>query len=239
MSTPQQVLTPAHVLHCLSSYIMASGIESIGGADKQQLCDILAKLQAAPQAIKGPKMWWLCDADNHDSGAVWTRQPDAEDIEWVTRETKRQHVAFRLVLEGAQQSAQAIPLGWVPLRIEWEPGHPEDVAFGPQIMMDRLKKWLDKHFANLQAAQGVGGWQQTKRKRASMNRSQGLGKTIRALRKIRCLTQAELAKRAGLERTSITNIESGKQILTETTIRSIADALGYVVEIKFKLKDTP
>lgn len=41
----------------------------------------------------------------------------------------------------------SIPEGWVPLRIEFEPGYPEDVAFGPQIMMDRLKKWLDKYFA--------------------------------------------------------------------------------------------
>jgi len=40
-----------------------------------------------------------------------------------------------------------LPEGWVPLTIEWEPGYPEDVAYGPQRMMDRLKKWLDKHFA--------------------------------------------------------------------------------------------
>ena len=48
------------------------------------------------------------------------------------------------------EPVQGLPDGWVPLRIEWEPGYPEDVAFGPQRMMDRLKKWLDKHFANLQ-----------------------------------------------------------------------------------------
>lgn len=40
-----------------------------------------------------------------------------------------------------------LPEGWVPLTIEWEPGYPEDVAYGPQRMMGRLKKWLDKHFA--------------------------------------------------------------------------------------------
>lgn len=40
-----------------------------------------------------------------------------------------------------------LPEGWVPLTSEWEPGYPEDVAYGPQRMMDRLKKWLDKHFA--------------------------------------------------------------------------------------------
>lgn len=52
----------------------------------------------------------------------------------------------------AQPVEPTIPNGWVPLRIEWEPGYPEDVAFGPQIMMDRLKKWLDKHFATVIAA---------------------------------------------------------------------------------------
>lgn len=46
-------------------------------------------------------------------------------------------------------AAHDMPAGWVPLRIEYEPGYPEDVAFGPQIMMDRLKKWLDKYFAML------------------------------------------------------------------------------------------
>lgn len=45
------------------------------------------------------------------------------------------------------QPSQALPEGWVPLRIEYEPGYPEDVAFGPQRMMDRLKQWLDKFFA--------------------------------------------------------------------------------------------
>jgi len=43
--------------------------------------------------------------------------------------------------------APDLPTGWVPLTLEWEPGYPEDVAYGPQRMMDRLKKWLDKHFA--------------------------------------------------------------------------------------------
>lgn len=45
-----------------------------------------------------------------------------------------------------------LPDGWVPLTIEWEAGYPEDVAFGPKRMMDRLKKWLDAHFAAKLAA---------------------------------------------------------------------------------------
>lgn len=50
------------------------------------------------------------------------------------------------------QKTQAMPAGWVPLHIEWEHGYPEDVAYGPPIMMERLKKWLDKHFAVVTAA---------------------------------------------------------------------------------------
>lgn len=69
-----------------------------------------------------------------------------------------------------------------------------------------------------------------------MEPSRGLGKTIRALRKMSRMTQVELARRAGLERTSITNIERGNQILTERTINAIADAMGYRVEVRFRRK---
>lgn len=48
-----------------------------------------------------------------------------------------------------QPKPQPLPDGWVPLTIEHEPGYPEDVAFGPQRMMDRLKKWLDRYFEML------------------------------------------------------------------------------------------
>lgn len=55
--------------------------------------------------------------------------------------------------EQAQQPSGdvVLPDGWVPLTIEYEPGYPEDVAYGPRRMMDRLKKWLDRHFATLAA----------------------------------------------------------------------------------------
>lgn len=39
------------------------------------------------------------------------------------------------------------PEGWVPLTITFEEGYPEEVAYGPKRMMDRLKKWLDKFYA--------------------------------------------------------------------------------------------
>lgn len=43
-----------------------------------------------------------------------------------------------------------IPEDWTPLRLEWEPGYPEDVACGPVRAMERLKKWLDAYFVLIQ-----------------------------------------------------------------------------------------
>jgi len=63
-----------------------------------------------------------------------------------------------------------------------------------------------------------------------------VGATIKALRKIRRLTQQQLADRCGLSRVSITNIELGRQTLSERSLNSIAEALGYEVQVKFVLK---
>lgn len=61
-------------------------------------------------------------------------------------------------------AAPVMPASWVPCTITYVEGEdPEEVAFGPQRMMDRLKKWLDSYFAMLYAqrypaarAQGAG-----------------------------------------------------------------------------------
>lgn len=53
-----------------------------------------------------------------------------------------------------------------------------------------------------------------------------VGIAIRAARQAKEMTQAELAKRTGLARTSIVNIEGGKQRLPLATLYDIADALG-------------
>lgn len=39
-----------------------------------------------------------------------------------------------------------MPSGWVSCTIEFDGSGPEEVAYGPKIMMDRLAKWLGKHF---------------------------------------------------------------------------------------------
>jgi transcriptional regulator with XRE-family HTH domain len=61
----------------------------------------------------------------------------------------------------------------------------------------------------------------------------GLGAMVKAMRKSQGMTQAALAAAAGLERTSVTNIERGTQMLTVKTINAIAAALGYEVRVRF------
>ena len=47
----------------------------------------------------------------------------------------------------APSEASEPPAGWVPLRIGYgEDEDPEDVAFGPPLMMARLEKWLKRYF---------------------------------------------------------------------------------------------
>jgi len=61
-----------------------------------------------------------------------------------------------------------------------------------------------------------------------------MGKHIKAMRKISGLTQAQLAHAVGLERTSITNIEAGRQAITDLMVESMARAMGYRVVAKFE-----
>lgn len=55
---------------------------------------------------------------------------------------------------------------------------------------------------------------------------QAFGRTVRQLRQERGMTQAELAARLGLGRTSITNIEKGQQSPPLSILPEIASALG-------------
>lgn len=53
-----------------------------------------------------------------------------------------------------------------------------------------------------------------------------LGRGVAQQRRIHRLTQAELGERAGLSRSTIANIEVGRQDITITTLLALADALG-------------
>lgn len=71
------------------------------------------------------------------------------------------------------------------------------------------------------------------------DKSNGIGAMIRALRRQAKMTQTELGERCGLERTSICNIETGRQTLTVQSVNAIAAALGHRVKIKFERIETP
>ena len=71
----------------------------------------------------------------------------------------------------------------------------------------------------------------------AVDKTNGLGKHLKAMRKMARLTQAQLAPLAGLNRTSITNIERGDQTLSVQTINAIANALGYDVRVSFVKKE--
>jgi DNA-binding XRE family transcriptional regulator len=61
-----------------------------------------------------------------------------------------------------------------------------------------------------------------------------LGANFKALRKMKGMTQAQLAQAVGLERTSITNIEKGNQTLTDVMATRMAEVLGYRIVVKFE-----
>ena len=53
-----------------------------------------------------------------------------------------------------------------------------------------------------------------------------MGKTVRQIRQAKGLSQAEVAKRAGLSREYINKIEAGKYDPSLSTINALAAALG-------------
>jgi transcriptional regulator with XRE-family HTH domain len=59
--------------------------------------------------------------------------------------------------------------------------------------------------------------------------AQGFAQAVRRLRSERGVTQAELAQRLGLGRTSVTNIENGDQIPSIAMLPVIANALGVEI----------
>lgn len=55
---------------------------------------------------------------------------------------------------------------------------------------------------------------------------QAIGRTLRQRREGAGLTQGDVASRVGLSRTSITNIENGRQHVTLHVLYALADAIG-------------
>jgi transcriptional regulator with XRE-family HTH domain len=68
---------------------------------------------------------------------------------------------------------------------------------------------------------------------------EGLGRLIRARREVLKLTQDALASRVGLTRTSITNLERGRQKIQIHTLYSIAAALEVEPALLLPPVDVP
>lgn len=60
-----------------------------------------------------------------------------------------------------------------------------------------------------------------------------IGERLRRLRESKGMTQAELAKRVRLNRTSVVNFESGRQRLPLHKINAIARVLGRAIFVRF------
>jgi transcriptional regulator with XRE-family HTH domain len=53
---------------------------------------------------------------------------------------------------------------------------------------------------------------------------------LREIRQLVGVSQAELARRAGIDRGTLTNIELGKHGVSPTVMRKLADALGSSID---------
>lgn len=60
---------------------------------------------------------------------------------------------------------------------------------------------------------------------------QRIGQRIAALRKLQGLTQAQLAEKAGIQRTHVIRIEGGKYAVTIDVLQAIAEALGLTLDL--------
>ena len=125
-------------------------------------------VKALPASADGAAYAALPDIDE-DNGLIWQAIFDWKDCERGAPALAAADRLSRLLADQMRAFADAtcelrashgqapvgavLPAGWVPLTITLEGQFSEEVAYGPQIMMDRLGKWLGKYFA--QAADSV------------------------------------------------------------------------------------
>jgi transcriptional regulator with XRE-family HTH domain len=104
-------------------------------------------------------------------------------------------------------------------------------------------QWMDEDINDAQRAQDlltamhlVNVMDTTTDKVVNKDHTYGLGDTFRRLRKSQGLTQADIAKRIGISRTSVVNIESGRQTITQEILHAFATAIDCTVSIHFTPK---
>lgn len=111
--------------------------------------------QTAKQAAQGAGEVWGWAVVDARGNAQYTRV--AKEDRFTENDIKRyenglpQYAPMRVVTlytrpTPAKPVSSSLPSGWVPLTITYEGQYPEEVAYGPQVMMDRLGKWLGRYF---------------------------------------------------------------------------------------------
>lgn len=81
-----------------------------------------------------------------------THVQNPAEIAHVAGDVSKNGAESNMAQRPAPSAAAALPEGWVPLVITHEGQYPEEVAYGPQILMDRLGKWLRKYFDHVVAS---------------------------------------------------------------------------------------
>ena len=69
-----------------------------------------------------------------------------------------------------------------------------------------------------------------------MNSPKEIGEYIKQLRKLKGLTQANVAEHIGIKSSTYAQFETGRTNMTLATINRIADVLGYDLQVSFTLK---
>lgn len=119
---------------------------------------MLAAASQAPADLQAAPVAWMYQRHGSDFGAWFMAAGQEADDLRVGRPNIMvpcpNHYGWTALYAAPQAPAAPVvlPSGWVPCILTHDGQHPEEVAYGPQIMMDRLKKWLGRYFELLAQA---------------------------------------------------------------------------------------
>lgn len=92
---------------------------------------------------------------------------------------------------------------------------------------------IDEQNINQEQSQTISDSANRKQVRADVKQQtrERIGGRIATLRRLRGLTQEQLAQEAGLQRTHVNRIEAGKYAVTIDVVQAIAQVLGMTVDL--------
>ncbi|WP_182342698.1 Lar family restriction alleviation protein [Comamonas koreensis] len=149
-------------LRTIAAYPVTNLLMNMDAANMQRIAVRALEAQAAPAAVAVPEwdkmrrglamliLGFAGRTDCTESAAEAVL--DAATEPGMPLEGLRTALAATPALPATEDSsagdlARTLPDGWVPCTITYEGQYHEDVAYGPTIMMGRLKKWLERYFA--------------------------------------------------------------------------------------------